>query len=833
MIKKSAADQEALAWLLKPLKLELKQGCRNTAVAGGLEKWLPRLREKLTSQAGLSPAEADRLLQFLDGYEAASPEERREKIQGVSKAFQAGNGQPVPVSTKSRPPQASTAVSAPAAPPAVETKPGDNRPVQLEDPVQYLKGVGPQRARMLEKLGITTVGDLLRHYPRDWQDRSQMARIGEVKAGETALISGVVRGKSVFRPRRGLTLAKVILDDGTGRIQLTWFNQAYMADRFIAGQRVLAHGKVEFFRGWQMASPEIEILEEEAESPLLPEMEAMPSKTHSTETEDAIHTNRIVPIYPLTENLSQRVLRGLIYRVLQHLPRIPEILPPEVVTSRFFPEAGEALAAIHFPKTADQRERSRGRLVFEELFLQQVAVVRWKQRFAAETGYALNADGPLHQGFLRSLPFQLTEAQEEAWRQIAGDIATFKPMHRLLQGDVGSGKTVVAGLALLSAVDSGLQAALMAPTEVLAAQHFLTLKKLFEPLAIRVELFSSSVKTSERRQLQEDLEAGRIQVAVGTHALTQEKVIFQKLGLAVIDEQHRFGVEQRAQLRAKGKQPHVLVMTATPIPRTLALTVYGDLDVTTVSGMPPGRMPVVTEWLAKRSAGKAYKAVTESVGAGRQAYIIFPLIDESEKSDLKALTTEFVRLSKHVFPQHRIGLLHGRLANAEKEQVMADFKAGVLDILTATTVVEVGVDVPNATVMVIEDADRFGLAQLHQLRGRVGRGRHAAQCFLIADPKTEDGKARMSIMTKIRDGFKLSEEDLALRGPGEFFGLRQHGLPDLKLADLVQDAAEIEHAREAAQQVIAQDPALARPDHAELLKMLDHKYGQDPAGLTG
>jgi len=819
-VKKNTPDVEAVESLLKPLRLELKQGCRNTAVAGGLEKWIRPVREKLATLAGFTAETADRLLQPLADYAAAAPDAREGKIAAVFAAL----------SDQVRPAPAPGAAAAPARVPAQDH-------YQLSDPVQYLKGVGPARAKLLEKLGIATVGDLLRHYPREWQDRSRMAKIAEVKADQPALICGLVRGKNLLRLRGRLTLAKVILDDGSGRIQLTWFNQPYMLDRFHPGQQVLAHGKVEFYRGWQMANPEIEFLDDDSEPPLPAEPTKSPAagreRMETVPGDEAVHTNRIVPLYPLTESLTQRVVRGLIYRLLQRLPPVPEILPAEVLQRRRFPGPGPALAGIHFPGSEAEREAARRRLVFEELFLQQMAVVRWKQRFAAETGYPLNADGPLHQGFLRSLPFQLTESQQHAWSQIASDIAGFRPMHRLLQGDVGSGKTVVAGLALLSAVDSGLQAALMAPTEVLAAQHYLTLKKLFEPLAIRVELFASSVKPAERKILQEELEAGRIHVAVGTHALTQEKVVFQKLGLAVIDEQHRFGVEQRAALSAKGKQPHVLVMTATPIPRTLALTVYGDLDVATIAGMPPGRTPVATEWLPKRGAGRAYKAVSEAVASGRQAYIIFPLIDESEKSDLKALTTEFIRLSKHVFPQLRMGLLHGRLGNAEKESVMAAFKAGDLDILAATTVVEVGVDVPNATVIVIEDADRFGLAQLHQLRGRVGRGRHAAACYLIADPQTKDGQARMRIMTKIRDGFKLAEEDLALRGPGEFFGLRQHGLPDLKLADLLRDAAEITAARKTAEQVIEKDPLLARPEHAELVKTLNHMYGPDPAGLTG
>ncbi len=678
--------------------------------------------------------------------------------------------------------------------------------INLSDSVQDLKGVGPQRAQRFKKLGVETAEDLVRYFPRAWQDRRHLTEIRAIESGVITTLCGLVRRRSTFRMRSNFNITSVVLEDNTGRIEATWFNQPYMRNRFQDGQRVMVHGKVEFNRTWRIMNPEYEILDEE--------------------TENSIHTGRIVPIYPLTEKLTQRVLRSTLYDVLAQLPQPrPEILPATVVRKNNFPSPGRAISDIHFPPNFQARDQARQRLVWEELLLQQLAVGRLRHRYQQSEGTALKRDGAGLEKFNSHLPFTLTSAQVRARDQIFYDLASARPMHRLLQGDVGSGKTIIAVLAMLLAVDSGRQAALMAPTEVLAAQHYMSIKQLLDPCGVNMELITSGSPAPERRRINERLAGGEINIAVGTHALIQQSVVFNHLALAVIDEQHRFGVEQRAMLRSKGRQPHVLVMTATPIPRTLSMTVYGDLDVTTINELPPGRRPVQTKWLARADSRIAYEKAARAAESGRQVYVIFPLIEESEKVDLKALNSEYEHLGK-MFKGRKLGLLHGRMKACEKEKVMMEFRAGEIEILAATTVVEVGVDVPNATVMLIENADRFGLAQLHQLRGRIGRGGHEGFCFLIADPATPEGKARLEIMTRITDGFQLAEEDMTLRGPGEFFGLRQHGLPEFKLADLSRDAACLVEARKTAQEIIRQDPDLQKPENRELGQVYDDIYGE-------
>jgi len=535
------------------------------------------------------------------------------------------------------------------------------------------------------------------------------------------------------------------------------------------------------------------------------------------ELDGLLHANRVVPIYPLTEGLGQKRMRQIMYNAIQHAHLLPEVLPRTLRERLQLMPIHEAIQQVHFPDSIERIEPARQRLVFEEFFLMQLGIGIQRQQLMQERGIAMHIDAERLMQRLRQLaPFELTNAQKRVIQEIWADMARPHPMNRLLQGDVGSGKTIVAAAAIMAAVDNQYQAAIMAPTEILAEQHYLVLHRLFQPLGISVELLVGRLTPRQRRQARERIATGRGMVAVGTHALIQEGVEFARLGLAIIDEQHRFGVLQRAALRDKGVMPHVLVMTATPIPRTLTLTLYGELDVSILDEMPPGRKPVKTHWKLPEERLKVYAGVRKLVEQGRQAYIICPLIDESDKLQVRAAEQMAEHLRKDVFPDLRVGLLHGRMRPAEKEEVMEAFRAGELDILVSTTVIEVGVDVPNAAVMVVEDADRFGLAQLHQLRGRVGRSEHQSYCVLIANPKSEDAQRRLEIMTRTNNGFLIAEEDLRIRGPGEIYGTRQSGMPSFRVADLVKDMRLLEIARQEAFRLLEQDPELAHPEHQPL-----------------
>ncbi|WP_334110113.1 ATP-dependent DNA helicase RecG [Thermodesulfitimonas autotrophica] len=660
-----------------------------------------------------------------------------------------------------------------------------------EKPAQYLKGVGPQRARLLARLGIHSVGDLLYHLPRRYEDRTLCRPVKTYGEGETATAEGEVVAVQETRARSGMSVLRVALRDRWGIFYAVWFNQPYVKKVAKVGARLTVTGKVKYGFG----VPEIQVAEFEA-----------------GEGDEGLSTGRIVPVYPLTEKLSQRMLRTVIFNTLKaEAASCPEILPPDLLASHGLLERGRALCAVHFPESLAEAEEARRRLVFEELFLLQVALLRHRQRvLAVEKEHRCGADGPKVRALREHLPFTLTPAQERAWREIARDMESRYPMQRLLQGDVGSGKTVVAALALAKAAENGLQGALMAPTEILAEQHYLNLRELYAAVGIEAVLLTGSTKKEERLKRLAAVANGEAAVVVGTHALIQEEVSFQRLGLVVIDEQHRFGVRQRGLLQAKGKTPDVLVMTATPIPRTLALTLYGDLDLTVIDALPPGRQPVKTVWLRPAELGRVYRFVRAEVEKGRQAYFVCPLIEESEQLAAQA-ASKLARELEEIFPAFRIGLLHGRLKLEERDKVMAAFRRNEVQLLVTTTVVEVGVDVPNATVMVILDADRFGLAQLHQLRGRVGRGAHASYCILIAARTTPEAAARLKALTTLADGFALAEEDLRLRGPGEFFGTRQSGLPELKVANILRDHALLELARTEAARYLERDPDLVSP----------------------
>jgi len=676
----------------------------------------------------------------------------------------------------------------------------------LRAPVQYLKGVGPARAAALARLGVSTVGDLLVHLPRRHEDRSRLTPLRDLAHGSETTVQATVAAVSQFRPRRGLVVVKAALLDDSGIAYAVWFNQPYLKQQLRRGMRALFFGRVER-RGGEITlqSPEFEPVDGSAE--------------------ETWHTGRLVPIYPATEGLSQRVLRTLVRTALTlHAAEAEDILPQELLAARGLPPLPQALWAVHFPERVEAQQAARRRLAFEELLVLQLGLALRRRQTARLARPFQYAPGTLVDRFIAALPFPLTAAQQRAIAEIIAEMRGPHPLSRLLQGDVGSGKTVVAVAAMLLCVQGGRQAALMAPTEILAEQHYLTVRRLVGDLGVRVALLTGGRSAAQRAQVRQAVQSGQVDLVVGTHALIEDEVTFARLGLVVVDEQHKFGVLQRARLRRKGFAPDVLVMTATPIPRTLALTLYGDLDVTVLDELPPGRRPVATYWRQAAARPKVYAFVRQQIAEGRQAYVVCPLIEDSEKLQAKAAAQLAEELSREFFPGLTVGLLHGRMPAEEKDRVMDALRRGEIHVLVATTVIEVGIDVPNASVMVIEDADRFGLAQLHQLRGRVGRGSHRSYCILIASPTTEEGRRRMEVMVATTDGFRIAQEDLRLRGPGELLGTRQHGLPDLRVADLQVDLPLIEEAREVAAEIVRRDPGLRAPEHAGLREAVRERF---------
>ncbi len=679
----------------------------------------------------------------------------------------------------------------------------------LADSLQFMKGVGPQGAEALARLDLHTVGDLLRHYPRRWEDRTHFVRAAEVRPGEWVTVFGrlvAVTTKYPKGPR--LSITEALLDDGGDAVRLVWFNQPFLEKSLKAAvlevRNIVAYGQARR-SGWsiEIHSPEWEALGQDG---------------------DSLSANRIVPVYPLTEGVRQARLRRLIDTALRdYSHRIEEALPLDILRQHDLLGAADAVRGIHFPVSGPGLKAARRRLVFEEFFLLQVLLaMRRRANSRGVQGAILTVDVARLQADLDQIvPFDLTRAQRRTIEEIASDLGSGRTMNRLLQGDVGSGKTVVALAAALMAVENGFQAALMAPTEILAQQHAIILRKLVEPLGISVELALGSAAVKARAGVRERLSSGQSHIAVGTHALIQEGVEFARLGLVIIDEQHRFGVLQRQALARKGIRPHVLVMTATPIPRTLTLTLYGDLDVSTLDELPPGRKPILTHWKTSDKRAQVYSAAVRLLKEGRQVYIVCALVEESEKLQAKSATQLSEHIAANVFPQYRVGLLHGQMKTVEKESTMARFKAHEIDVLVATTVIEVGIDVPNASVIIIEDADRFGLAQLHQLRGRVGRGEHPSFCILMGDPKTEDGRARLEALVSTTDGFRIAEEDLRLRGPGEFCGTRQSGIPELVIADILQDIGVLTETRDAAFALVDRDPRLEKAEHGPLGRAIE------------
>ncbi len=824
--------QPAIEKLRKFFRLEAENKYANTAVIGGLAKILDFWEAEARNE-GLAEDLIQLVASRLRDYARLTPASRADTLKGVWKRVQGQNGEsilPEPVyaaeksaaesapaeirvSPAARSPQASE--SAPRGEPAPRRAPAprassypgaqtSQTPIALNAALTVLQGVGPKNASSLEKLGLFTLGDMLYNFPRRYDDYSLLKPIRDLFYGEVVTVIGQIQ--SVFnRPIRGgkMQVVEVVISDGTGALRISWFNQPWLMNRFKEGMPIAVAGKIEQYLGrLVMNSPDWEPVETEH-----------------------LHTNRIVPIYALTANITQKWLRNLMDQVVNYWsPRISDPLPESLRQAADLYGLGEAIHQAHFPDSQETLQKARARLAFDEIFYLQMGVLRQKKTIQAASGRVFATPDSWLEERVAALPFTLTGAQVRAVADIRDDLLSGHPMNRLLQGDVGSGKTVVAALAAMMAAAGGAQSALMAPTSILAEQHFKNFSALMP--ASQIRLLTGDTSASERVEILAGLASGAVHVLVGTHALLEEPVIFNDLQLVVIDEQHRFGVEQRAALRGKGKNPHLLVMTATPIPRSLALTLYGDLDLSVMDEMPAGRQPVATYVLTPPERERGYSLIRSQIAAGRQAFIVYPLIDESEKLEaVKAAVDDHERLSQEVFADLRLGLLHGKMKPDEKERAMKAMRDKEYDILVSTTVIEVGVDVPNATVMLIEGANRFGLAQLHQLRGRVGRGGGESFCLLVPDKSDAAENERLQAMTRSNDGFELAELDLRQRGPGEFLGTQQSGPANTLRMTSLTDVALIENARQHAQTMFDLDPELSAPEHALLAEALTRFWG--------
>ena len=690
----------------------------------------------------------------------------------------------------------------------------------LDDPIQFIKGVGPKKALLLEKLQLTTIEDFLYFLPFRYEDRRQIKNISTLMPGEFATFMAEVLNASVIYMGRRKRVFEVIFQDETGTTRAKWFrfNETYMLGKFKTGEKIIVSGKPTANKrsGLEIVHPDTERVAGDATI--------------------SLEIGKIVPVYHTTEGLHQKSMRSILNNVLDiYLPLVEEVIPEDILRRHKLLSRSDAFHQAHFPpsegfttKDLDAfKTPAQKRLIFEELFLIQTGLA-FKKKHATEikTGTAFKTRGNLIKRFVKLLPFQLTAAQKRVLAEIMEDLEQEQPMNRLIQGDVGSGKTIVALTALLTAVDNGTQSALMVPTEILAEQHYLNIRPYCEELGIEVALVTGTLKGKERKAIYQDIEEGKTRIIIGTHSLVQKEIQFEKLGLAVIDEQHRFGVLQREAIGKKGDQPHLLIMTATPIPRSLALTIYGDMDVSFLDEFPPGRQPITTNVYYEKYQDKAYALMDAEIKLGRQAFVVCPLIEESEVMDLKAVATVFESIQSQ-FPHLNACLIHGKLKKEERQEIMSRFLKNEIQVLVATTVIEVGIDIPNATVMIIEHAERFGLAQLHQLRGRVGRGKHASHCLLAAYfPISEEGKARMKAMQNSRDGFEIAEEDLKIRGPGDFMGTRQSGLPVLKIANLLRDIKILDVARKEAFALIDRDPNLENPANQPLKNTVHRLLGK-------
>ena len=854
----------SLLKLQKFFKLEAERGYDDRAVVGGLERMLTPWEAEARAD-GLPEELIAAVVARLRDYHRLSPNSRQEALQGLWRRIQT-LAEPASASTtgveQSQPvepqPDEYQAIRIPEPndieidlevgieekeveqdeepqkvavdkvhKPRPEHRPATHKPAvpepqpaALNAPVTVLPGVGPRHGVTLKRLGLETLGDMLYYFPRRYDDYSQLKPINRLWYGEEITVIGTIIDINTRPARSGrTTITEGVVSDGTGALRVTWFNQPWIARRLRKDVQVVLSGKVDQYLGRLVINnPEIELLDQQN-----------------------LNTNRIVPVYPLTANITQRWLRGLMYQVVTYWSqRVQDSLPTSQRQSANLMDLPTALQQIHFPDSWDQLDAARHRLAFDELFLLQLGLFGQKRAWRERTARVFELPQAWLDDQIARLPFQLTSAQQHALEEVCHDLGSGHPMNRLLQGDVGSGKTVIAGLAMAMVVSQGSQAAMMAPTSILAEQHYVSLQRLLAEggdvvKSDQICLLIGATPESEKRAIREGLASGEMKVVVGTHALIEDPVVFTDLQLAIIDEQHRFGVEQRAALRLKGNEPHLMVMTATPIPRSLALTVYGDLDLLVMDEMPPGRQEVSTHVLYPREHERAYTLIRNQVSQGYQAFIIYPLVEQGEKESLDELTIggmaaveEHRRLQTEIFPQLEIGLLHGRLRPDEKDEVMARFRDGQYQVLVSTSVVEVGVDIPNATVMLIEGANRFGLSQLHQFRGRVGRGQAQSYCLLI--PETEDAieNERLSAMVETTDGFVLAERDLEQRGPGDFLGTRQSGFTQqLRLSNLT-DIQLIEKAQHIAREIFEQDPDLQLPENQALAGVLRSFWGSNP-----
>ena len=790
---------------LKFLKLEQQRNYDNRAIFGGLEK-ISDVWQKDAQIHQVKPEIGEEIYYLFSNYSKLNQKERKASIEKI-RSLIAIIGSTQFTEIKTEPSVISINRQSTPSNYLLHEKKITTQNIGLNSPLTVIRGIGERTAKILGKLNLQTLNDLLHYYPRRYDDFSQLKPINGIDFGEEITIMATVDSIQQRQVKSGrYKIIEAFINDGTGKMQITWFNQPWVLKQIIPGKQFVFSGKVDIFAGrYVMTNPDFETLDREH-----------------------LHTNRIVPIYPLTAGITQKWLRRIMHETISYwTQKISDYLPEEIKKSENIGDLPYSLMQIHFPDNNDALEKARERLSFDEIFFLQLGVLIQKRNWAINPANKFAMDDQILQKQINLLPFKLTDAQMNSFIEIRKDLNSGKQMNRLLQGDVGAGKTVVARLAIEIVIRHGAQAAIMAPTSILAQQHFQNFKNMLLDSEGRnvilkndeIALLIGDTPEKEKEQIRQKLESGGIKLIIGTHALIEEPINFKWLQLVVIDEQHRFGVAQRALLRSKGDNPHLLIMSATPIPRSLALTIYGDLDLSIIDEMPSGRLSIETHLLSPNERGRAYKLIESQINKGNQAFIIYPLVEGDEEQMRNAAVNEYHRLKESIFPQMKIGLIHGRLRQNEKDAIMQKFRENKLNILVSTSVIEVGLDIPNATVVLIEGANRFGLAQLHQIRGRVGRGREKSYCLLIPDIESNYENERLSAMIETNDGFKLAEYDLKQRGPGDFLGTRQSGFLGLKLASL-SELSLIERARIQAQKIFDQDPLFKMPEHTRLLDEL-------------